>query len=399
MSLSLSAARSRPASLSLAGATRPAVAVTVVAALLVGAWLVTLAAGGSRTAAPHAFYVAIVLAAVRLHGIGGAVTGLLAGLLSGPLTPLDVATGEAQLPANWLLRGFFFVLIGVILGLAVDRLRASYEAALEERFDQELQLAAGPTMPTTAYHAVAVRNLLEQRRFAPVFQPIYALDDGRLLAVEALTRFDTDPVERPDVWFRRAADLGLGRDLEVAAMQAAVETADGGGLPDEVAINLNCSPATLGDDRLLELVDATNRRVVFEVTEHAAVDDYQELDVAMARLRRGGAVFAVDDAGAGFASLRHIVRLAPEIIKLDMSLTQNLRHDPIRAKLADCLIRFARETGSELVAEGIEHAGDLATWRDLGAHAAQGYHLARPGPLPVAPHCRRIVEHGRVDVH
>lgn len=376
----------------LAGASRPLFAALAVTAMLGAAWLVTFAAGGSHTAAPHAFYMPIVLAAVLLRAPGGAVAGFVAAVLSGPLMPLEVTTGEVQLPGNWLLRGFFFVLIGTVLGLLIETLRSAYEGALEERFAQELRLTAAPATTTTPYHEWQVRDLLEKGRFAPVFQPIYALDDGRLLGVEALTRFATDPPETPDVWFRRAGELGMGVDLEVAAIRTAVEVADRDGLPDHVTLCVNVSPDTLADTRLVEILLSTPRSVVFEITEHAIVEDYHELDAAMTVLRGHGARFAVDDAGAGFASLRHIVRLAPEIIKLDMSLTQNLRQDPVRATLADCLIRFARETGIQLVAEGIEQHADLTTWRSLGAHAAQGFHLARPGPLPVASHCRILVD-------
>lgn len=91
----------------------------------------------------------------------------------------------------------------------------------------------------------------------------------------------------------------------------------------------------------------------------------------------------MDDAGAGFASLRHIVRLAPEIIKLDPSLTQDIRFDPVRQAPANSLLTFARQTRSEVIVEGIEQSSDLFAWRNLGADGAQGYLLVRPGPLPV----------------
>jgi len=376
----------------LMGASRPIVAAVGIMVLLLAAWAVAFAVGGSRTAAPHAFYLPIVLAAVLLRASGGATTGLAAALLAGPLLPFDSATWQMQPTSNWLLRGFFFVLIGTVVGLLVDMLRGAYESALEERFAQELRLSRGPTVHATAYHDWQVRDLLDRHHFEAVFQPIYALTDGRLLAVEALTRFSIDPPETPDVWFARATELGLGRDLEIAVMQVAVAEADREGLPPHVSLSLNCSPDTLADVRLVEMLASTDRAIVFEITEHAIVEDYHDLDAAMAALRRHGATFAVDDAGAGFASLRHIVRLAPEIIKLDMSLTQNLRHDPVRSKLADCLIRFAHGTGIQLYAEGIEHHADLTTWRELGANGAQGYHLGRPGPLPVPLHCRVVVE-------
>jgi EAL domain-containing protein (putative c-di-GMP-specific phosphodiesterase class I) len=170
-------------------------------------------------------------------------------------------------------------------------------------------------------------------------------------------------------------------DLEIAAIAAALAT--GADLPPDVALSFNASPSTLCDERLVELLDATEPRpLIVEVTEHAVVDDYRQLDDAMVSLRRRGVRLAVDDAGAGFASLRHIVRLQPELIKLDPSLTQNLRDDPVRGPLADCLIEFARRTGSAIIAEGIETPADLATWRDLGAHAVQGHLLGRPGALP-----------------
>ncbi|MEX2501589.1 MAG: hypothetical protein WD336_04375, partial [Trueperaceae bacterium] len=107
MSVSDPAFRSHGTQLSLAGASRPLLAAVAVAVMLGGAWLLTYAAGGSHTAAPHAFYLPIVVAAVLLRISGGAVTGFVAGLLGGPLMPLDVTAGQAQLPGNWLLRGFF----------------------------------------------------------------------------------------------------------------------------------------------------------------------------------------------------------------------------------------------------------------------------------------------------
>jgi EAL domain-containing protein (putative c-di-GMP-specific phosphodiesterase class I) len=367
-------------------------AAVAVAVALLGAWATTYLAGGTRTALPHLFYVGVVVAAVAFGPRGGLVAGLVAALLCGPLLPIDTATGERQLLANWLIRGTFFLGVGTLVGAVVTALRSSYQAAIEERIDHELELVATPIVEITSHAQAEVRALLEERRFHPLFQPIYQLDDGQLLAVEALTRFETDPYEPPDIWFRRAEAAGVAVDLELAAVAAAVAAAEDR-LSSEVALSLNCSPATIVDPRLLRLVErAAPRPVILEVTEHAIVNDYTRLGIAMADLRARGARLAVDDAGAGFASLRHIVRLAPEIIKLDMSLTQDVRHDPIRRALADALIRFANQTGSWLIAEGIETTADLTAWRGLGARAAQGYLLGRPGPLPVPTRCRSLDE-------
>jgi EAL domain-containing protein (putative c-di-GMP-specific phosphodiesterase class I) len=151
-----------------------------------------------------------------------------------------------------------------------------------------------------------------------------------------------------------------------------------------VALHVNASPALLHDDRLLRLLGQyPDRQVVLEITEHEVVDDYDRLATSLQRLRDTGAKIAVDDVGAGIASLRHIVRIAPDTIKLDISLTQHLRHDPVRRALARALVQFAQDTGTLLVAEGIESEADLVMWRRLGADGGQGYLLARPGPLPI----------------
>lgn len=357
--------------------------VAVLVLLLGVAWAATYLAGGTRTVLPHLFYVPIVLAVVPFRMRGGVVVGVAATLLSGPLLPLDVATGTAQSTAAWLARGAFFVGIGALGGLAERGLRTSYHVEIKERIRQDVDgHGADPDAPSDLAVAERIADVLTARAFHPVFQPIYALDDGRLLAVEALTRFDAEPVQPPNVWFDQATQAGRGEELELGAMEEAL--AAGAALPDDVAISLNASPRTLAHSRLFEVLDQRGRRpVIVEVTEHAIIDDYGLLDTVRTQLRARGIRVAVDDAGAGFASLRHIVRLAPEIIKLDPSLTQDIRYDPVRQALADSLLTFARQTRSEVIVEGIEQSSDLFAWRDLGAHGAQGYLLARPGPLPV----------------
>lgn len=364
------------------------VAGVVVACLLAAGWLTVYATGGTQTALPHLFYIPIVLAAAPFGVVGGLVVGATAMLLAGPAMPLDVLAGEPQQVANWLIRGLFFMTIGGLAGSITLSLRMTFETSLAAQLWEELELAAPTSDEEDAATGWAPRILetLEATAFHPVFQPIYALDDGRLLAVEALTRFDGQPPATPDVWFQAAARAGLGVELELATMRAAFEAS--ATLPDDILLSLNSSPQLLTDPRLLHLLDRYDRhKVIIEVTEHELIDDYRELNGALAAIRERGIELAVDDAGAGFASLRHIVRLAPDYIKLDPSLTQNLHNDPIRRPLADCLLQFAHRTGSRIVVEGIESAADLATWRELGAHAGQGFLLGRPRQLPAAVRC------------
>jgi EAL domain-containing protein (putative c-di-GMP-specific phosphodiesterase class I) len=354
----------------------------VVAALLAAAWAVVLLAGGTRTALPHVFYVPIVVAALASGAPGGLVVGALAGLLCGPLLPLDAATGETQAVGNWVTRGAFFVGVGALVGSGSQRLRRLHEQRLGAHFRAELEL-------TPSHHPVAddleldgvIEEVLATRRFEPVYQPIHALDDGRLLAVEALTRFGPD-AGTPDRWFAAATRRGVGVDLELAAIEAALDGSRT--LARGIALSVNASPATLADPRLAGLLgDHRGRAVIVEVTEHDAVTDYHELDLALRRLRSRGVRLAIDDVGAGVSSLRHIVRLAPDLIKLDPSLASGLDVDPIRRALAGALVQFAGQTGTLLIVEGIESAADLRHWQRLGADAAQGFLLGVPGPLPV----------------
>jgi EAL domain-containing protein (putative c-di-GMP-specific phosphodiesterase class I) len=153
-----------------------------------------------------------------------------------------------------------------------------------------------------------------------VFQPIADLRHGEVVGVEALARFSSEPQQGPDRWFEDATQVGLRVELEIAAVRAAIARIDD--LPSGAYLSVNLSPETILVPAFVEFVhEAPCQRLVVEVTEHAPVEDYEQLRVALADYRASGGLLAVDDAGAGFASLRHILRLAPDIIKLDVSLT------------------------------------------------------------------------------
>ena len=145
---------------------------------------------------------------------------------------------------------------------------------------------------------------------------------------------------------------------------------------------MNFSPQTAVSDRLRDLLErADPSRIVVEVTEHAPVADYDELREALSGLRERGVRLAIDDAGAGFASLRHIIRLDPDLIKLDITLTRQIETDPVRQALAVALVSFAEQIGATVVAEGVESELELEALRRAGIRHAQGFLLGRPGPL------------------
>ncbi|MGH2795722.1 MAG: EAL domain-containing protein [Actinomycetota bacterium] len=206
-------------------------------------------------------------------------------------------------------------------------------------------------------------------------QPIVDLESGEVVSVEALARFSDG--RSPDKWFAEAEKLGLGTALELAAIEAALARMSE--LPDSASLNVNVSAATACSGALGGmLAKVPGRRVVLEITEHDVVGDYDVLATALAGLRARGVRLAVDDAGAGFASMQHVLELKPDVVKLDASLVRNMDSVPERKALVSALVSFANATGCSLIAEGVETAGELETLRELGVSCGQGFHLGRP---------------------
>jgi EAL domain-containing protein (putative c-di-GMP-specific phosphodiesterase class I) len=224
-----------------------------------------------------------------------------------------------------------------------------------------------------------IKRVLADDDFAIAVQPIVRLDSGALVGAEALARFPSPPVQGPDRWFAEAYAAGLGAQLELAAARKAINLLDE--LPPHAYLSVNIGPEVLATTEFMDLVrSADAERLVIELTEHFAVEDYERLRAALCGLRRAGARLAIDDTGAGFASLAHILKLSPEIIKLDRGLARGIDADPVRRALAAALVDFAHQTGAQVVAEGLETDAELATVRELGIHLGQGYLLGKPGP-------------------
>jgi len=256
------------------------------------------------------------------------------------------------------------------------------EAVIAERFVANVLDPVGTR--EAAVHAW-IEQLVQARDFSLVFQPIFKLETGSLLAAEALVRFSEWGSKRPEAVIAQAHRVGLGVDLEVAIVEAAL--AHISEMPEDALLSLNAGPTALASGRVTAaLEDAEAERVIVELTEQIKVDDYPHLAGSLRALRDTGARFAIDDAGAGFASLMHILKLAPDFIKLDGELIRSIDIDPVRRSLASSLMRFAEETGALIVAECIETAGELQTLRELGVKYGQGFNLARPAPASELPH-------------
>ena len=213
-----------------------------------------------------------------------------------------------------------------------------------------------------------------------LFQPIFEISSTTIVGFEALMRFLAEPRRPPDEWFEEAGSVGLGTALEVESVRRALQHRSE--LPEGAYMAVNVSPETVSSVGLESVLDEVPAEsVVLELTEHAVVRDYGTLKQALDRFRERGFRIAVDDAGAGYASLRHIVRLDPDIIKIDAELTSGIENDEKRRALATALISFANETDEAIVAEGVETAGELEALTALGVPFAQGFFLGRPAAL------------------
>lgn len=222
-----------------------------------------------------------------------------------------------------------------------------------------------------------IERVFSHDELSVVYQPIYQLADGTVSGVECLSRFRGQFHSTPDKWFADAAAVGLGPKLEGWAIRQALANLDS--LPPDVYLAVNGSPELFTSPELGEALKGVDpSRIVLEVTEHATVADYRQLWNSLAVWRNRGIRIAIDDAGAGYASMRHILDLQPEYIKLDMSLVRNIDADARRRALAAALIAFAKEIGSAVTAEGVETEAELQTLRKLGVDKVQGFHMSRP---------------------
>jgi EAL domain-containing protein (putative c-di-GMP-specific phosphodiesterase class I) len=218
--------------------------------------------------------------------------------------------------------------------------------------------------------------VIAERRFTPVYQAINDLSSGKTVGYEALCRFHDNT--RPDIRFAEASRVGVGKQLELAVVDEALKQA--AILPAGTWLSVNVSPyVLLATSDLAEVLHKADRPITIELTEHDRVDDYSMVRAALSSL--GPDVrLSVDDAGSGFASLRHVLALEPHFVKLDHSWVTGVHLDPARRALVAGLQHFAQETGCSLIAEGIENEIELNTLKELNVQYGQGFFLHRPSP-------------------
>jgi diguanylate cyclase (GGDEF)-like protein/PAS domain S-box-containing protein len=214
-----------------------------------------------------------------------------------------------------------------------------------------------------------------------VFQPIIDLRTGEVAAYEALSRFDGPVDHPPNVWFEQAHRCGLGYRLEALAFERALSAP---GRPDGTYLTVNLSLSSLASDEVRAVLPKDLTGVVIEITENELVTDKADVLAAMALVRERGARLAVDDAGSGYAGLQHVMRLEPDVIKLDRALVDGVAADPVKAALIEAFVRYGRRIDATICAEGIETLDDLEVLADIDVAYGQGWAIGRP-VAPWAP--------------
>ena len=213
-----------------------------------------------------------------------------------------------------------------------------------------------------------------------VYQPICELRTGRVVGYEALSRFPGREHRAVQDWFAVARQVGLGDALEARSVGLALDCA----LPHAAYLAVNLSPRALLAGAVRALLDRDLAHVVVEVTEESDLGT-EELAAATGWLRDRGARIAMDDTGEGFAGLRRLVQLHPDVVKLDRALVSEVHLHPDKAALVEALVAFCRRTGADLCAEGVETVEELRALQELHVEHCQGWLAGRPAAAPSPP--------------
>ncbi|HEY8170389.1 MAG TPA: EAL domain-containing protein [Candidatus Limnocylindria bacterium] len=236
--------------------------------------------------------------------------------------------------------------------------------------------------------SAAVADVIARGQLMAVYQPIVALASGRILGVEGLIRpVAPAPFADATAMFEAAEAGGRISALDMACVDRIVAGARG--MPDDVFLSLNLSPATIEAPEFsaATLLGVLARhgfapdRLVVEVTEHQALQDPARARERIDACRRAGIRFAADDVGAGNSGLRLLAEISFDILKVDLDLVQRSASESPSGAVLGSVVELATRMGALVVAEGIEHASQLPPLSALGIHAGQGHHLGRPGPI------------------
>jgi EAL domain-containing protein (putative c-di-GMP-specific phosphodiesterase class I) len=280
---------------------------------------------------------------------------------------------------------------GVYIGCAVltkdpaVRFERRVYAALEEAFADSLRERTREQRRV----ALALKEVLKTGAVRSVYQPVIDLVERRSIGYEALTRLTTESFRGPEELFRAAYENDAIWRLERLCRERAIRGVRG--IEPGQLLFLNMEPdsiydPTLRSEKVLELLREASLKptqVVLEITEHSAVHDHDAFRQMLNYFQFHGFRMAVDDVGSGYSGLKSIAELRPDYIKIDMALIRDIHLHPIKQDLTATIARFSLNSGTTLIAEGVETIEELRCLQRIGVRYAQGYLFARPGePFP-----------------
>jgi EAL domain-containing protein (putative c-di-GMP-specific phosphodiesterase class I) len=212
------------------------------------------------------------------------------------------------------------------------------------------------------------------------YQPIVDLRRGVVAGYEALARFPATMGDTPGVCFAAANAAGKRLALEATLLRSALRSS--ALLPPDTFLTVNIGPAVLLSHHWDAILDSNPSLVntVIEITEEDAIVDYPSIRSRLDHIRTLGGCIAIDDAGAGFASLQHIIEMKPAFIKLDRALIKDCHADRAKSVLIEMIGRAGSRLDAWIIAEGIETRHELAEITQLGVPLGQGFYLGRPQP-------------------
>jgi EAL domain-containing protein (putative c-di-GMP-specific phosphodiesterase class I) len=354
---------------------------------IVAFWSDAAASEIARIVPPEMQHVAAVVAHLPAAAVQKLHTRALQGAWTEPWGPSPARGQSGEVWTAYGVRALCFAPMmrdGTLIGVVVAASGSRSPAELEEHRSFLAEFAAiGSALLApglTERRALSdlrttIEDSITRRAFRPVFQAVVELASRRLVGYEALTRFRGG--RAPDAVFADADRAGLGIELEDATASAAIVAASG--LPEGAWLSINASPAFVLSSRAADVLGQLARPIFLEITEHAPVEDYSALLAAVGALGPNVSL-AVDDAGAGFASLHHIVELRPGLVKLDRTLVHAIDSDPSRRAVVAGMAFYAAQAGCDLLAEGVETEAERETLVSLGVSLGQGYLFARALP-------------------
>lgn len=255
------------------------------------------------------------------------------------------------------------------------------ERLVYRTIDEALADATSEQEQLVRQRARKLRAILTGKRISTLYQPIVDLRSSRTIGYEALSRGPTGEFASPDVLFRVAYEADLVLKLDALCREQAVRSMKK--LHDDELLFINMEPGSIFDPHLMNSIPERRvPQVVFEITEHAAISDFQTFRQAAQFVKQRGFKLAMDDVGSAYSGLRIISMIEPDYIKLDMELTREAHHNRVKMELLRAITGFSTDAGIPMIVEGVETQNELDVVTRLGVHLVQGYLMGRPAAMP-----------------